>query len=70
MNIINYRLSLLSILNDFSVSRVSLDINSFSSKFLGIMDGFRVPVKNVNIILARMQFKNKFIQFNKVTIIR
>ncbi|WP_172799046.1 hypothetical protein [Borrelia miyamotoi] len=70
MNIINYRLSLLSILNDFSVSRVSLDINSFSSKFLGIMDGFRVPVKNVNIILARMQFKDKFIQFNKVTIIR
>ncbi|WAZ84953.1 hypothetical protein [Borrelia miyamotoi] len=37
-------LYLLSILNDFSVSRVSLDINSFASKFLGVMDAFRVPV--------------------------
>ncbi|BCR21249.1 hypothetical protein [Borrelia miyamotoi] len=44
-------LSILAILNDFSVSRISLDANSFSSKFLGVMDCFRVPVKNINAIV-------------------
>ncbi|BCR22066.1 HemN-related non-iron pseudo-SAM protein PsgB [Borrelia sp. HM] len=44
-------LSLLSVLSDFSVSRVSIDINSFSSKFLGIMDNFNAPIKNLNSVV-------------------
>ncbi|AHH08625.1 HemN-related non-iron pseudo-SAM protein PsgB [Borrelia anserina] len=36
--------SLLTILNDFSVSRISLDIKSFSSKFLRIMGASRIPM--------------------------
>ncbi|UGQ17434.1 HemN-related non-iron pseudo-SAM protein PsgB [Borrelia sp. RT1S] len=39
--------SLLRILNDFSVSRISLDVKSFSSKFLGIMGVANMSFKKV-----------------------
>ncbi|UEQ07284.1 HemN-related non-iron pseudo-SAM protein PsgB [Borrelia hermsii] len=41
--------SLLTILNDFSVSRISLDVKSFSSKFLRILGASWISVGRVNI---------------------
>ncbi|BDU62677.1 HemN-related non-iron pseudo-SAM protein PsgB [Candidatus Borrelia fainii] len=40
--------SLLAILNDFSVSRISLDIKSFSSNFLKVMGVYEISVAEIN----------------------
>ncbi|AYE36759.1 HemN-related non-iron pseudo-SAM protein PsgB [Borrelia turcica IST7] len=47
--------SLLGILNDFSVSRISLDVKSFSSKFLGIMGASHISFKKVNIAVDNIR---------------
>ncbi|AAX17973.1 HemN-related non-iron pseudo-SAM protein PsgB [Borrelia turicatae] len=41
-------LSLLAILNDFSVSRISIDIKSFSSKLLKVMGVYEISVAEIN----------------------
>ncbi|UER67806.1 HemN-related non-iron pseudo-SAM protein PsgB [Borrelia sp. BU AG58] len=46
---------LLGILNDFFVSRVSLDVKSFSPKFLGIMGVSNVSLKNINLAIDNIR---------------
>ncbi|AWG43237.1 HemN-related non-iron pseudo-SAM protein PsgB [Candidatus Borreliella tachyglossi] len=47
--------SFLRILNNFSVSRISLNIKSFSQKFLGIMGASRVSFKKVNAVIDNIR---------------
>ncbi|WKC58197.1 HemN-related non-iron pseudo-SAM protein PsgB [Borrelia sp. P9F1] len=48
-------LSLLRVLNDFFVSRISLDVKSFSSKFLGIMGFANMSFKRVTVAVDNIR---------------